>query len=94
MRTIQGLIFFYQKLIVPSLMLSIFFSYFFLESNDIYAGIGISFIFLTPMFHYLIYDVKNPNEYYFYHNLGLSKLLLWVSTIIISLIIGLILFII
>lgn len=89
MRILYGLCFFYQKLIVPSLVISFVLSFFMMKRVDLYAGIGISFIFLTPVFHYFIYEIRNPNEYYFYYNLGLSKLLLWTNTIIISLIVGL-----
>lgn len=91
MRIIRGLYFFNQKLIIPSLAISIVLSYFTMERNNLYAGVGISFILLTPIFHYFIYEVRSPNEYYFYYNLGLNKLVLWISTVIISLTIGLIL---
>ncbi len=91
MRKLYGLCFFFQKLIIPSLVLSIVLSYFMMEPNNFYAGTGISFIILTPTFHYFIYEIKNPNEYYFYYNLGLSKLVLWINTVLISLAFGLIL---
>lgn len=91
MRIVHGLYFFYQKLIIPSLVLSIVLSYFTMERSNFYVGTGISFVFLTPTFHYFTYEIKNPNEYYFYHNLGLSKLVLWTNTIIISIFFGLIL---
>lgn len=93
MRIVYGLYFFYQKLIIPSITLSLVLSYFSMERSNFYAGAGISFIFLTPTFHYFTYEIKNPNEYYFYYNLGLSKLILWTSTMILSTIIGLILII-
>lgn len=51
---------------------------------------GISYMLVTPMFHYYIYEIRNPNEYYFYYNMGINKLVLWVSTLIFSLLIGLI----
>ncbi|MNK04923.1 hypothetical protein D3C87_227960 [compost metagenome] len=89
MRILYGLCFFYQKLIIPSLVISIVLSFLMMKVIDLYVGIGISFIFLTPVFHYLIYEIRNPNEYYFYHNLGLNKLVLWTNTLIISLIVGL-----
>lgn len=89
MRILHGLCFFYQKLIAPSLALSILLSFFMMEHISLCKGIGISFIFLTPTFHYFIYEIRNSNEYYFYYNLGLSKILLWASTIVISIIVGL-----
>ncbi|WP_158800324.1 hypothetical protein [Pedobacter sp. L105] len=93
-RIVHGLWFFYQKLIVPSLALAIFISFFTMKIVELHAGIGISFIFLAPVFHYATYEVKHPNEYYFYYNLGLSKAVLWVNTIITSIVIGFILIII
>lgn len=61
-----------------------------MERGYLFKGVGFSFVFLTPVFHYLTYEIRNPNEYFFYYNLGLSKLILWTSTLVISLIIGLI----
>ncbi|MES2652096.1 MAG: hypothetical protein V4663_10165 [Bacteroidota bacterium] len=82
---------FYKKLILPSLAVSILLAFFFFGAVKILSGIGIAYIFLTPVFHYLLYDLTDANQYYFYYNLGISKLLLWISSIIASLIIGLIL---
>ncbi|MGY4384709.1 hypothetical protein ACVWYN_001743 [Pedobacter sp. UYP24] len=92
MRILSGFWLFYRKLIIPSLVLSIVLSFLVLGYADIIKGIGISFIFLTPAFHYLTYDLRAPGEYYFYFNLGLSKVLLWAGTLLFSFIIGLILF--
>lgn len=88
MRIISGLYFFYQKLVIPSLFISFTLSYFAMGYMNFYAGVGISFIFITPTLHYFIYEVRTPNEYYFYYNLGLSKFTLWLTTISFSLIIG------
>lgn len=93
MRIVHGLRFFYQKLIIPSLVLSVLLAYFVLGLGKLCSGTGISFIFLTPVFHYFTYELRRPNEYYFYYNLGLSKSVLWLSTIGISLVIGLVLYI-
>ena len=91
MRIFIALWIFYKKLILPSLAVSILLAIFFFGPVKITSGTGIAYIFLTPVFHYLFYDLTNSNQYYFYHNLGISKLLLWMSSIIVSLIIGLIL---
>ncbi|AMP98880.1 hypothetical protein AY601_1974 [Pedobacter cryoconitis] len=88
MRMIKGLWIFYKKLIIPSLALSILLALFGASIVRISIGIGISYIIFTPVVHYFTYEVNNINEYYFYHNLGLSKLFLWVNTVITSLIIG------
>lgn len=46
--------------------------------------IGLCFIFIAPLVQYYVYDIKNKNEYYYYNNLGLGNLELWVSTLIIA----------
>ncbi len=90
MRLLSCFWLFYQKLIIPSLFLSMMLSIIVVGYADFLKGTGISFIFLTPAFHYLTYDIKNPNEYYFYYNVGLSKLTLWLVTPLTSIAIGLI----
>ena len=82
---------FYKKLILPSLALSILLAIIFFGPVKIISGTGIAYMFVTPFFHFLLYDLARPTEYYFYYNLGVSKLLLWVSSIIASLIVGVIL---
>lgn len=88
MRILHGLRFFYQKLVIPTLVVSILLSFIMMDHINLYTGIGISIIFLTPVFHYFIYEIRYPNEYYFYYNLGLSKISLWVGTVVISFVSG------
>ncbi|MHA4896323.1 hypothetical protein ACXZ1K_16335 [Pedobacter sp. PWIIR3] len=91
MRLLNGFWLFYQKLVIPSLIVSTMLSVLVFGYTEAFKGCGISFIFLTPAFHYFTYDLKNPNEYYFYYNLGLGKLLLWSGTVLFSFLGGLIL---
>ena len=84
MRELTGVWFFYQKLMIPSIAISLFLSFFQMPFTDLNVGIGISYMFVTPVFHYFTYEIKNPNEYYFYFNLGLSKIFLWSCTLLIS----------
>jgi hypothetical protein len=42
------------------------------------------YLVMSLLFHYYIYEKRNSNEYYFYFNLGLSKYVLWGSTLILS----------
>ncbi|WP_152439751.1 hypothetical protein [Arcticibacter svalbardensis] len=88
MRIVYGLWLFYIKLIIPSLVVSIALSCLMTAASHFLVGIGVSYIFLTPTFHYLTYELRNPNEYYFYYNIGLSKFILWTNTLVISTIIG------
>ncbi|MET4138404.1 hypothetical protein ABIB30_000764 [Pedobacter sp. UYP1] len=89
MRIIKGLWIFYKKLVIPSLALSVLLGFFGTSLVRITTGIGISYIILTPIVHYFIYEINNANEYYFYHNLGFSKVSLWINTMVTSLMVGL-----
>jgi hypothetical protein len=94
MRIINAIWLFYKKLIISSLSFSIIIALlggFLLETGLLLKGIGLAYIFIAPLFHFFIYELRNENEYYFYYNLGLSKIVLWISTVLISLSIGLIL---
>ncbi len=92
MRIIKAILIFYQKLILPTLVLSGLLGLigFAIAGEFSLKTIGISYIFLGLLFHYFIYEIRNSNEYYFYYNLGLSRLSLWIITFVLSLVIGLI----
>jgi len=92
MRTFKAILIFYQKLIIPSLIISglLGFIGFRITGEISLKTIGISYIFFGLLFHYFIYEVRKGNEYYFYYNLGLSRLSLWIITFVLNLIIGLI----
>jgi ABC-type sugar transport system ATPase subunit len=38
-----------------------------------WGTVGIGYILITLVFQYFIYEIRNPNDYYFYYNMGLSK---------------------
>jgi len=46
--------------------------------------IGLSFLFVAPFAQFFIYEI-NKNQYYYYYNLGLSNVMLWISTFVIAL---------
>lgn len=54
-------------------------------SSEIAAG---SYLIFSLSFQYFMYELKNPNEYYFYYNLGLNKNILWSINFIFSLILS------
>ena len=97
MRIALSIWMFYKKLIIPTLSMSAMTGFLtFMNSNSLplaWRWSWLSFITLTPFFQYFIYEVRNPNEYYFYLNMGISKLVLWISTLILSLFIRLIMLI-
>jgi len=95
MNLILGIWIFYRKLIVPTLLLSVLICFVggLIGGSYSLKWFGFSYMILTPLFQYFIYEIRNKNEYFFYYNLGLSKPILWASSISISLVFGLILII-
>jgi hypothetical protein len=93
MHILNSIWIFYKKLIIPSMVVSVLIGSFgmTISGSFLIRTVGIGYILLSPLFHYFIYEIRNPGEYYFYYNMGLSKLILWASTFTISSIIGLIL---
>lgn len=93
MRILSAIWMFYRKLIIPAIVMSVLMGLFGLMASDSVStrSIGAAYMLFAPFFHFAIYEIRNPNEYYFYFNLGLSKMVLWISTIAISFCIGLIL---
>jgi len=79
-------------LIFPTLIVSILIGLIGVSMSDSFSlkGVGLAYILMSLFFHYFIYEIRNPNEYYFYYNFGLSKIYLWACTLIISLFVGLI----
>ena len=74
---------FQQKLIIPTFCASVAIGiagYFMIWSTPIIQGTGFAYFVAGPMVQYYLYDLRNPNEYYFYHNAGLSKQVLYVTT--------------
>lgn len=90
MRILKAILIFYQKLIVPALVLSALLGFFTFGITGEFPGktVGISYFVFALVFHFFIYEVRNRNEYYFYYNIGLSHLSLWVISCAISFIIG------
>jgi hypothetical protein len=89
MRIVICILIFYRKLILPSLAVAIALAYLGYSGTGRFSWgtVGIGYILITLIFQYFIYEIRNPNDYYFYHNIGLSKYLLWGTTLILSLLI-------
>ncbi len=84
----KGIWAFYRKLLVPAFSFSApigFLTY--LETGNFTGSFkitGISYLFFALAAHYFIYEIFNPKEYYFYYNMGICKLTLWLSTLALS----------
>ena len=93
LRILFSLFIFYKKLVIPALTVAVAFGFleWLLTQQFSLNTVGIYYIFTSMFFHYYIYEQRNPGEYYFYYNMGLSKIILWGTSLFLSLIITLIL---
>lgn len=73
--------FFQKRIVPPALFISALLGL--LLFNSFWA-VGLIFLIMGPLWHYLIYEMRYKQEYYFYFNLGFTRLSLWVSTLILS----------
>ena len=76
--------FFQKRIAPPAVFLSVLLGLLLFKS--IWAT-GLIFLIMGPLWHYLIYEVRYKQEYYFYYNLGFTRSSLWVSTLILSVIV-------
>jgi len=83
LRLLKNIIVFQRKIFFLSYIISIGVGLLF---GGELTTIGLSFFIIAPFTQYFLYEMNNKNQYYYYYNLGLSKLSLWISTLIISLI--------
>ncbi|MGB5652608.1 MAG: hypothetical protein WBM56_02115 [Robiginitalea sp.] len=76
--------FFQKKIAPPALFISVLLGLTFFKS---FSAVGLIFLLLAPFWHYYIYEVRYKQEYYFYFNLGLTRLVLWVSTLTLAVVV-------
>jgi hypothetical protein len=82
---------FQQKLILPTFCVALgigISGYLMVWSAPVIVGTGFGYFLAGPMVHYYLYDLKDPNEYYFYFNAGLSKIMLYATTVGLNFILG------
>jgi hypothetical protein len=77
--SLKPLLFFQKRLTPPVLLISILLG---LALYQNIPAIGLIFMVLMPLWHFYIYEVRYKNEYYFYFNLGFTRLGLWLSTLV------------
>ena len=88
---LASIVAFQQKLILPTFCVALgigIAGYFMVWSTPLVQGTGFGYILAGPMVHYFIYELRNPNEYYFYFNTGVGKIILYSVTVILNLILG------
>lgn len=77
-KNLQILSIFYLKLIIPSFLFSGFIC---AITTFTIENFGLCFFILLPTLHYLIYELRKKDEYYFFANFGFSKRFLWTLTL-------------
>lgn len=84
-RSVKILWIFYFKLLIPAVLFSLLMN---TQLGFTVGNFGLCFLLFLPSFHFLIYELRLKDEYYFYANFGFSRLFLWIFTAILSLIIN------
>ncbi|MGC4130124.1 MAG: hypothetical protein QM564_11350 [Bergeyella sp.] len=81
-KSFQNLSLFYRKILIPAVL----FSLLIMGMMQTFSGrsFGNAFLFIFPVLHYFIYEIRFPNEYGFYANLGFSRFSLWVISVAFS----------
>lgn len=78
MKQLISLLIFQKKLIIPSLILAFLLNLLLgTVGPSSVTGFGFAYLFSSLLLQYFIYEIKNKNEYYFYYNLGITKVFLW-----------------
>jgi len=72
---------FYLKLLIPAILFSLLMNS---QFGFTVNGFGLCFLVFLPSLHFLVYELRLKDEYYFYSNFGFSKAFLWVTTISLS----------
>jgi len=90
MQKVKGLFLFYGRSVIPALLISIAISFVgmkFTESLE-FTLLGKSYFFISLLWLFFLYQIKYPEEYYFYYNLSLNKATLWGFSFFMSIIIS------
>lgn len=88
--TVKLLMLFYKKTVLPAFGTALLVSapQFVIEGRLVPKIIGVFWIFFIPVFHFVYYEMRKSETYYFYYNLGWSRLHLWIGCIVIMSTIG------
>ena len=80
MRILKNILLFQKRIFFKAYILSVI-------AGSLFGGkpvlVAIYLFFVAPFIHYSVYDLMDKQKYYYYHNLGLSKTTLWISTMVI-----------
>lgn len=68
---------FYMKLLIPTVLFSLLFAF---QTGFIAGNFGFCFLMILPAFHYLVYELRLKQEYFFFAHFGFSRSFLWIAT--------------
>jgi hypothetical protein len=91
-RKIKAIVLFQSKMLLPALFISAVFSAIGMLTVEEYELKSAGFMFMVVLcaYHFLVYEIVHPEEFYLYYNVGLSKTSLWISTVFTGLFVSLI----
>ncbi|WKN44746.1 hypothetical protein [Tunicatimonas pelagia] len=74
---------FQKKILLPAIIISVLLGFIghSMNGKPISTNTGLAYLFILPLFQFFVYELRYAHEYYFYYNLGISKLALWVACI-------------
>lgn len=80
MRILKNILLFQKRIFFKAYILSVI-------AGSLFGGkpilVAVYLFFVAPFIHYSVYDLMDKQKYYYYYNLGLSKVVLWASTMVI-----------
>lgn len=82
---------FQKKFLLPAIIISVLLGFIghSINGKPIGTNAGLAYLFILPLFQFFIYELRYAHEYYFYYNLGISKIALWIACIVHALILSL-----
>ena len=87
MRVLTAYFYFYHKIFLISFLVSVLLSF---TAEFSFRNLALCYLLFSPFFHFMIYEIRSKDEYYFYGNFGLSRKFLWMMTFLVSLILEII----
>lgn len=88
-RLISGFYLFYIRILIPAAISSLIIGLtsYAMGGKEFLDIAAYSFLISSPAFHFIQYDFMNSGQYYFYNNLGFTRLGLWILSVCTSVLI-------
>ncbi len=78
-KKVRYILLFQRKLLLPTIVISLLLGFFgsSVSGGTFSTNAGLAYLFVLPLFQFFVYELRYANEYYFYYNMGISKIMLW-----------------